>query len=115
MENFFYNDEFYADLGDYIDTYPYLEDIEDLDDNWKILVIGSNLEPIAKIDASWIMDRIDERRLNSEDDTSTEQTYRAIEKSLDAERLMALMPKLYYPDYKNKVVITKQDLIEYIK
>ncbi len=66
MQNFFYNNDYYTDLEDFIEK-----------------VFDDECEKITKS----LKDNIDYKKIN------------------------ALMPKLYYENYRDKFTITKQDLL----
>lgn len=112
MENFFYNDEFYDEIGSLLDHLDLDEDdVRELDDDYKLECAESSLEPAIKITANWIADRFEER-FPPDSERASKQIMAAL-LALDFEKCNALMPNFYYPARK-EFTITKQDLIEYI-
>ncbi len=108
MENFFYEDKFYSDIEEFmIDLEIDEESIESMPDFYKCR--KSSLEPIFKLDADWIMERIDEERC-SEDGNELEKIEKLL-KEVDFSKFNDNCPKLYYPT-REKFEITKADLYE---
>ena len=63
MEDFFYNNDFYSELSDLCNYMDWDEDeINSFEDDFKLEVNQSRLEPIFKIDSEWITERISEYR-----------------------------------------------------
>ena len=112
MENFFYGEEFYREIGDLIDDISETEDLSDISEDWKITCEYATLEPIFKLDADWIMNRINDERF-SEEGRESDDVYEILNQ-LDYSQVNERMPKLYYPNGK-KFDITKQDLLDYCK
>lgn len=111
MENFFIDEEFYSDLGVYIDTLDD-EEFEALEDDWSIVATESSLEPIFQLTADWIIDMVPEERF-SEDGDEYERVQAALSK-IDYAAVNAAIPKMYYGT-KKEFTITKADLLEYLK
>jgi spore cortex formation protein SpoVR/YcgB (stage V sporulation) len=110
MENFFYNDEFYSDIGDLCSALDLDEEtIKSLPDNYAIEAFESMLEPVVSLSADWIFNRINEERY-TEDGNESEKVYKILE-IIDYATINAQMPKLYYPTRK-KFIITKADLLD---
>lgn len=113
MENFFYNDSFCTDIGDLIDILE-IDDPNILKDDWQVRVEMSDLEPIFNIDADNLCQLLadaNEDRL-SEDFDEEAKVLKALQDSIDFEKLKEALPKLYYPNNKFET-ITKADLVEW--
>src|SRR5688572_20563640 len=111
MENFFYNDKFYSDLGALCDDLDLDEKaIAKLPDDWSIEVTESSLEPIATISARSILQGIDDDRWPEESDSVERKVIRVLE-TIDFAAINAAMPELYY-DTKKHFSIKKSDLLE---
>jgi hypothetical protein len=117
-EAFFYNDEFYSDLEDYIINREIDETednwIEQLPEDWGIRVEVAMIEPIFTL----TYDKIEEMFIGFNEDRMPEdikgddeiKITEAIKSSVDIEKLKEMSPKYYYPNgvFYN---ITKEDLI----
>ena len=118
MENFFIKDEFFSTLDDLIDYIGL--DVEELDDNWTTKVKLSELEPMFQFNEKFIVDAIInntdlfEDRFPEDSDNIFDKIKEGIIASVDLEKLNKMIPSLYYPncDYR---IITKQDLLDFIK
>lgn len=113
MENFFYDDEFYTNIGHMMDDQDIDETMEGIDDQWEIECVEGKLEPLVTLSVDWIMDRIDEERY-TENGTESEKVYKLLKEHLDVTKVNELMPKLWY-ETRKKFTITKQDLIDWCK
>lgn len=112
MENFFYDDEFYSEVGDLLNHLDIEEDkLHELQEDWQIECVESDLQPIITLSADWIHERISENRF-TENGNESEELYRILEQYIPFDKINSLIPKLYYPTRK-KFTITKQDLINY--
>jgi len=113
MENFFYNNDYFTDLEDFIEkVFDDEDEIQDLEDDKEYLCKGSTFEPILKLSAEWIAERIDDDRFSENNsDGEIEEISEILEKNIDYEKINALMPKLYYENYRDRFTITKQDLL----
>lgn len=111
MENFFYDDKFFSDLGELCDHLDLTDDeaIGLLPDDWYIEVNESILEPITELSAEWILERIDEERW-PEDDDSVYKKVKLLLNSLEYATINEAMPKLYY-ESSRKSQINKSDLL----
>lgn len=110
MENFFYDDKFYPDLGDLCDDLDLDEEkIAALPDDWQIKVFETSLEPIVVLSADWILDRIDGERFSENDES--DKVYKLLQQ-IDFKLVNEKMPKLYYCEYRKSFAIKKTDLIE---
>lgn len=98
MENFFIDDEFYSDLGSYIDNVGE-EEVKALEDDWSIVATESSLEPIFQLTADWIIDMVPEERF-SEDGDEYEGVQEALSK-IDYAAVNAAIPKFYYGTKKH--------------
>ncbi len=120
MENFFIEDTFYSDLGDYIDDLFLDEDkhFYDLDDDWSIEAERSKLERIFTLKEDFVLNAILnetdtwEERFPEDCDIVFEKIKKSIKESIDIEKMNEGLPKLYYPNGET-FVITKEDLIRY--
>ena len=115
MENFFYDDKFYSDLGELMDDLDYYEeeDVLKLPDDYSLDCKESKLEPIVTLSVNWIGERIDEERF-TEDADEIEKIEKVLSANIDFEKINSLMPKLYY-ESKEKFKITKADMLEWIR
>ena len=113
MENFFYNDEFYDDIGSLMDAQDIDETMDGIDDQWEIECREGQLEPIVTLSVEWIMDRINPDRY-TEDGDECHDIADLLEQYVNYEEINTQMPKLWYPTRK-KFTITKQDLIDWCK
>lgn len=113
MENFFYGDKFYSELGDLICDLEdeYGENLVDMEDDWFCDAQESSCEPIIKLSVEWIMDRINEERFPEDDDDRVWNKVIDSLKKIDYEAVNKEMPELYY-ESRRRFVITKQDLID---
>ena len=113
MENFFYDDRFCSDISELMDVFDIDdENLAELEDDWKVRVELTDLEPIFKVDADILCQLLadaNEDRL-SEDFEQEEEIKKALKSCIDFDKLQAILPKMYYPNNKF-VTITKQDLI----
>ncbi len=113
MENFFYSDEYYSELGDLMEDLDIDEDnVNELPDDYALECRGSDLEPIFQLSAEWITERVNEERWPEDMDSICDQAYKAVNDNIDFAKVNSLIPKLYYPS-RRKFTITKKDLIEY--
>lgn len=114
MENIFYNDEFYNELGDLLEELEINENnLEKLSEDYQLICYESSLEPVVTLSEDWISDRMDDERLPEDDDTVFSNIAKAL-RTIDFEKVNAMMPKLYYPK-KKKIIFSKQDIIDYCK
>lgn len=115
MENFFYNDEFYPDLGELMIALDIEdEDVEKMEDTWAIEAWGSSLERLVVLSPDWIVDRIDSERFTEEGDEADKIA--KILEQVDWKKINEQIPELYYEGPKSsKFIITKNDLLEFVK
>ena len=116
MENFFYNDNFYSDIESFIeDIFEDVSEIQELEDDKEYMCKGSTLEPILKLSAEWIAERIDDERFSeNNNENEVEKIMKVLSGNIDFDKINALFPELYYENYKDKFTITKQDLLDQI-
>lgn len=115
MENFFYDDTFYRDLDDFMESLDLDEEsIKELDDNIVYNCYYSKLQPVIVFDIEWIIDLIDDERL-PEEGRELDKIRELIESNCNFEAINKGMPMLYYEDRRNKFTITKQDLLKHIE
>ncbi len=108
MNNFFYNSKFYSDIEEMmIDLEIDEETIEDQPDSF--ICYKSSHEPILKLNADWIIDRIDEERF-TEEGREIEKLEKLL-KEIDFSIFNDQCPKLFYAT-RQKFEITKADLYE---
>ena len=113
MEDFFYNNDFYSELSDLCNYMDWGDDeINLLEDGFKLEVNLSALEPIVKFDSEWITERIKENRF-SEQNSDSEVTIimKILDDNIDFDKINSLIPKCYYPT-KLKHYFNKQDLLD---
>lgn len=115
MENFFYSDKFYSDLGELMDDLDYYEeeDVLKLPDDYSLDCNVSRLEPIVTLSGDWIAERVDEERF-TEDGDEIEKISKVLSTNIDFEKVNFLIPKLYY-ESREKFKITKADMLEWIR
>lgn len=114
MDNFFYDDEFYSELGDLLEDLEIGEDNAPLlPDDYCLNCVASVKEPIFELNADWIGERIDEERFPEESEDISTRIQKVLNANIDFEKVNAALPKLYYPT-KEKFKITKQNIIEYL-
>ena len=118
MENFFYNDNFYSDLGELID---YLDlDPETMEGDWVINCEATTLEKIFVMDKKFITDAIVnktdrwEDRFPEESDDLFTRIEKAISNAIDIDKLNEGLPSLHYAN-GTKFHITKADIIDWCK
>ena len=115
MENFFEDGEFYTDLEDFI--YKVFdgeeEQVRELEEDAVFECKGSKLEPIIDFSTQWITERIDDDRFSENNvDSEIDEIEKVLNGNIDFEKINALIPKLYFVDRRNKLTITKQDLLD---
>lgn len=115
MVNFFYDDTFCSDLNELAYLFDIDEDnVNELKEDWSVMVELSNLEPIFEVDAEIICDLLadkNEERLGEYFEVK-EDILKSLNESIDFGKLKALLPKFYYPANKFET-ITKSDLVEH--
>ena len=117
MEHFFYNDNLYSDLEEFLEYYGIdYDNVNNLPDTWSARIEHSDLEPIFEVDAEIICQLLadsNEDRL-SEDFDEEKKVLKALKESIAFEKLKELLPKLYYANGKFET-ITKKDILNYFK
>ena len=116
MQNFFYNDNFYSDLGELID---YLElEPETLEDDWIINCKETTLQKIFVMKKEFAIDAIvsqtdiwEDRFPEYSEDLFT-RIEKAIGDAIDIDKLNEGLPSLHYAN-GTKFHITKADIVEY--
>ena len=115
MENFLYDDTFCSNLEDLAYLFEIDEDnVNQLKDDWQVIVELSDLEPIFNVDANYLCQLLvdaNEDRL-PEDFDEEAKVLKALKEAIDFEKLKEALPKLYYPNNKFEK-ITKADLVEW--
>lgn len=113
MTNFFYNDQFYSDIEEFmIDLEIDEESIESMPDVYRCK--KAQEEPLFVLNADWILERIDEDRFS---ENNNEREFQKIEEALkliDFAKVNEKIPKLWYESYE-KFEITKADLYEALR
>jgi len=117
MENFFIEDNFYHDIGDLLDYFD-IENVEELEDDWALEAYEAVLEPIVIFTPENIRERViyEDRYIEETYDVKESQEFKIekiLRENIDFDKINALMPKNYYGG--KRFIITKQDLIEYVK
>ncbi|MEO6304182.1 MAG: hypothetical protein ABIP51_13535 [Bacteroidia bacterium] len=112
MENIFYEGKFYSDISELIDDLELEETINDEPDDWTIICKESNLQKIITLSEDWINDKINDERLPEDEDRVFDKLSKAL-KTIDYDKVNALMPELYY-ESRRKFVITKKDILDYL-
>lgn len=106
---------FFSDLGELMDYLDINEELEGIDDDWKIEVKECQLEPIMTLSTDWIMERVNEERFSEEGaDNQCARIEKVLDESIDYSKINEMMPQLWYPTAK-KITFTKQDLIDWCK
>lgn len=117
MENFFYDEDFCADLDDLAQRLDIDEDnVNNISDSWIEKVELTDLEPIFDITAEslcQILADTNEDRL-TEDFDEEERVLNALRQSIDFDKLKDLLPKLHYPNGKF-IIVNKVDLLEWFR
>lgn len=110
MENFFYNGDFYSSIEDFIDE----EEILTYSDDVEFHCEGSELKPIILFSVDWIVERVDDDCFSEEYvDREYAEMRKILTKHIDFDKINSELLKGYFPDYKNKFTITKQDIINF--
>lgn len=115
MENFFYNNDFYNELSDLCNYMNWdEEEINSFEDDFKLEVNQSRLEPMFKIDSEWITERIPEHRFSEQDgDSEVTKIMKILDNNIDFNKINSLIPKAYYST-RIKHYFSKKDLLEAI-
>lgn len=114
---FVYNDDIFcndgiSDLLEYL-CQDYEEDLSDLPDDWTAKIELTRLEPMIKFDKEWILERINDERID-EEGNALEKFAKILDKHKQALDVIAVeVPKLYYGINKY-ITITKQDLLNHL-
>lgn len=116
MENFFYNDTFYKDLEDFVESILEGEDVDisDIaeDEVWDCR--ESDLEPLFTITKDWVYGCIPEERFDLDENEGVQSKLNKALELIDYAAVNAAMPSLYY-ESNRKFTITKQDVLNYLK
>lgn len=115
MENFFYDNEYCDSIEDLI--YKIVDDedeIYELDDDFELKCYEAKLEKMEEIDEYWITQRMDEDRFPEDDERTMDRLLKLFKDNINFEKINEGMPELWYETGKT-FIITKQDLIDYIK
>lgn len=113
MENFFHGDKFHTDLGSLIDDISETEDLSDLPEDWETDCTESNYESVFVLDPHDIYNAFAEDR-DGEDMDSHDEIISILKQHIDFEKINSLIPKMYYEKPRQKIIITKKDLLDYI-
>ena len=114
IENFFEDGKFYTNLEDFIyKVFDGEEEVRELEEDVIFECKGSKLEPIIDFSSQWITERIDDDRFSENNsDDEYERITKVLDKNIDFKKIVDMLPKLYYENYKDKFTITKQDLLD---
>ena len=113
MKNIFYNDNFYYDIKDLIET---CFDNNKLDLPNEITVELSTLESVFDVnvnDLAQLLADNNEDRLNINNNDEEEEIIKALNDSIDFNKLNSLLPLYNYPNDKF-VKLTKEELKSYL-
>jgi|ERR1035437_7439559 hypothetical protein len=113
FEYIFYNGNFYYDLDSVIND---LEEeqgdaVEDFPDDFTIEIGITEAEPVFKLDSQFIIDHIDEERLD-EDGDILNTIRKIIDEHINFDLVNSKIPELHYE--QGKMTLTKQDLLDYM-
>ena len=124
MTDFFVDGEFYSDLDELMEAWgvyapvDLLDDEEGLgvlEDDWSVVAYEAYSAPIIQISADDIIEQV--LNVCNFPDDDNDQTYdrvvEALKAGIDVTKINSLMPSVWRPT-KEKFIITKQDLINYI-
>lgn len=114
MENFFYDDKFYRDIGELMEDMDFKEDLSNVEDDWAVNCVEAILEPLVEFTEDWIQDHINEERFPEDDDDVYRKMTTLFKDNINFDAIAAGMPKLYYPKRNGKFIISKFELQEYI-
>ena len=121
MENLFYDDVFFSDLSEVMDYFDIDEDeLHQLEDDWSVELEGSKEEHLFQLTEDFVIDAIMEKtehwedRFPEESDRTTKELRGSIKSGIDINKINQAIPKLFYPNGK-KVIVTKQEIIDYCK
>lgn len=110
MTTFVIDGEFYDDLSDYLDSQDiYEEEVDSYDDSYLLEAFATELQPLIKLNAGWITERINDERC-SEHQSEIELLGNILNNFIDFDKINEEMPKLYYST-REKIHFTKEDLI----
>lgn len=125
MTDFFVDGEFYSDLDELMEACGVYAPVDLLDDeeglgllgeDWSVVAHEAYSAPIFKLTSDDIVSFITEQ-YNEYPDDDNDYTYdrvvEAIRAGIDVDKINSLMPSVWRPT-KEKFIITKQDLINYI-
>lgn len=126
MIDFFVDGEFYSDLDELMDAWGVYspEDLEDaeeglgvLEDEWSVVAYEASTAPFYVLKLDELVEYITETIIvdfpDDRDDITYNRTVEALRAGIDVDKINNLMPNVWQPT-KNKFIITKQDLINYI-
>lgn len=119
MEDFFVDDEFYSDLGEWLQDRYDDEEVRQLPEDYSFEVRPGKLEKIFNIKIDDVVDFITTHTDRWEDrfpefaDSTFDKIKKAIIGSVDIDKMNELLPSLYYPTTE-KAIVTKKDLVDYI-
>ena len=124
MTDFFVDGEFYSDLDELMEAcgvYAPVDLLDDeeglgvLEDDWSVVAYEAYSAPIIQISADDIIEQV--LNVCNFPDDDNDQTYdrvvEALKAGIDVTKINSLMPSVWRPT-KEKFIITKQDLINYI-
>jgi len=106
-------DNYYSDLEEYVNCeFANKEEIQALPDDYKLVAYECEEKPLQVFSPSWIAERINEEKFSEERaEYEWDEVIKALEASIDFEKLNSMVPKLNYPT-KHQQVLTKQDLLD---
>ncbi len=107
MENFFYEDKFYSSLEEMAEDFEDM--LQEMADDETFTCNYADHEPIVELSVDWIIDRIDDRFPDDNDDKVYLKTRKVLE-NIDFDKINSMLPKCYYGG--KTFVITAKDLKE---
>ncbi len=125
MTDFFVDGEFYSDLDELMEAWGVYAPVDLLDDeeglgllgeDWSVVAYEAYSAPIFKLTSDDIVSFITEQYNEYPDDDNDytyDSTVEAVRAGIDVDKINSLMPSVWRPT-KEKFIITKQDLINYI-
>jgi hypothetical protein len=100
----YYNDSYYDDLEDLVIGEFDPEDINELPENFTIIVDLCEMEPLVTLSPDWILSRIDDDRFSENGvDDEMDKVRKILADNIDYEKINKLMIPMWYPIGKKMV------------
>ena len=110
---YYFNDNFYSELYDLIDDeLDFEKSPNELDDDFVLIYQECELQPIFTLDKDKLSDLlldVYEDRF-SEDGDESHEVIKAINESIDFDKLNSMIPELWYPKHE-KLKLSKSEII----